>query len=84
LIDLLTVPESSPAPQFESLNSLVFTLLYGPTFTSVHDYWKNHSLTVQSLVGMDQTHALCMEAWSVSHWTTRQVPVSAIIEELLA
>ena len=35
--------ESFPSPQFESINSLVLSLLYGPTFTSIHDYWKNHS-----------------------------------------
>ena len=35
--------ESTPAPQLESINSLVLSLLYGPTLTSVHDYWKNHS-----------------------------------------
>ena len=29
--------------QFKSLSSLVLSLLYGPTVTSVHDYWKNHS-----------------------------------------
>ena len=29
--------ESSAAPQFENINSLVFSLLYGPTLTSVHD-----------------------------------------------
>ena len=29
--------------QFENINSLVLSLLYGPTPTSVHDYWKNHS-----------------------------------------
>ena len=34
--------ESSPAPQLESINSLAFSLLYGPTLTSIHDYWKNH------------------------------------------
>ena len=34
--------KSSPAPQFKSINSLVLSLLYGPSFTSVHDYWKNH------------------------------------------
>ena len=28
----------------KSINSLVLSLLYGPTLTSVHDYWKNHSL----------------------------------------
>ena len=38
--------KSSPAPQFESNNSLVLSLLYGPTLTSVHDYWKNHSFSV--------------------------------------
>ena len=35
--------ESSPTPQFESINFLSLTLLYGPTLTSIHDYWKNHS-----------------------------------------
>ena len=35
--------ESFPAPQFEGINSLESSLLYGPTLTSIHDYWKNHS-----------------------------------------
>ena len=35
--------ESSPAPpQFKSINSLALNLLYGPTFVSIHDYWRNH------------------------------------------
>ena len=33
----------SLAPQFESISSLVLSLLYGPTLTSIHDYWKNYS-----------------------------------------
>ena len=33
----------SIAPQLKSINSLVLSLLYGPTLTSIHDYWKNHS-----------------------------------------
>ena len=33
--------ESSPAAQFESINSLARSLLYGPTLSSMHDYWKN-------------------------------------------
>ena len=41
--------ESSPTPQFESTNSLVLSLLYGPTLTSVHDYWKNHSFEYTDL-----------------------------------
>ena len=36
--------ESSPTPQFKSINSLALSLLYSPTLTSIHDYWKNHSL----------------------------------------
>ena len=35
--------ESSPAPQLTSINSLALSLLYGPTLTFKHDYWKNHS-----------------------------------------
>ena len=35
--------ESSPTLQFESSNSLTLTFLYGPTLTSIHDHWKNHS-----------------------------------------
>ena len=35
--------ESSPKPHFKSINSLALSFLYSPTFTSIHDYWKNHS-----------------------------------------
>ena len=46
-LDLLANPrdsqESSPASQFENINSLALSLLYGPTVTSIHDYWRNHS-----------------------------------------
>ena len=35
--------ESSPTPQFKSINFLALSLLYGPTPTSLHDYWRNHS-----------------------------------------
>ena len=41
--------ESSPAPQFESISSLAFSLLYDPTLTSVHDYWKNYSFDYMDL-----------------------------------
>ena len=30
--------ESSPTPQFKSINSWAFTFLCGPTLTSLHDY----------------------------------------------
>ena len=47
-LDLLavqgTLKESSPTPQFKSINSSALSFLYSPTLTSIHDYWKNHSL----------------------------------------
>ena len=47
-LDLLCNPkdsqESSPTPQFKSINSSVLRFLHSPTLTSIHDYWKNHSL----------------------------------------
>ena len=36
--------ESSLTPQFKSISCLVLSFLYGQTLTSIHDYWKNHSL----------------------------------------
>ena len=42
-LDLLAVQgalKSSPAPQFKSISSLALSFLYGPTLTSMHDYWK--------------------------------------------
>ena len=35
--------KSLAVPQSKSINSLVIRLLYGPTLTPIHDYWKNHS-----------------------------------------
>ena len=35
--------ESSPTPQFKTINSLALSFLHSPTLTSIHDYWKNHS-----------------------------------------
>ena len=35
--------ESSPTPQFKSINSSALSFLYSPTLTFIHDYWKNHS-----------------------------------------
>ena len=36
--------ESSPTPQFKSINSSAPSLLHSPTLTSIPNYWKNHSL----------------------------------------
>ena len=42
---------SSPTPQFKSINSSTLSFLYGKALTSIHDYWKNHSLTRWTFVG---------------------------------
>ena len=34
---------SSSTPQFKTINFSVLTILYSPTLTSIHAYWKNHS-----------------------------------------
>ena len=36
--------ESSPTPQFKSINSSVLSFRYSPILTSIHDHWKNHGL----------------------------------------
>ena len=36
--------ESSPTPQFKSINSPALSLLHSPTLTSVRDHKKDHSL----------------------------------------
>ena len=41
--------ESSPTPQFRSINSSALSLLHSPTFASIHDHWKNHSLDYTDL-----------------------------------
>ena len=44
--------ESSPTPQFKSINSSVFTILHGPILTSIHDYWeKTTALTRWTFIG---------------------------------
>ena len=46
--------ESSPTPQFKSTSSLALNFLYSPTFTSIHDCWKNHSFDKMDL---------CWQTW---------------------
>ena len=43
-LDLLAVQGTlkSLLQQFKSISSSVLSFLYGPTLTSIHDYWQNH------------------------------------------
>ena len=49
--------ESSPAPQFKSISSSAFSLLYGPALTSVPDYWENHSFDYMDLCWLSDVSA---------------------------
>ena len=44
-----TLKESFPTPQFKSINSVVLSLLSGPTLTCTHDYWKDHTFDYTEL-----------------------------------
>ena len=42
---------------FFNINFLALSLLYSPTFTSIHNYWKNHSFDCMDLC--QQSNCLC-------------------------
>ena len=52
-------------PQFKSINTSALSLLYGPTFTSIHDYWKNHSFDYRHFC-QRETKGLCFLICSLS------------------
>ena len=58
--------ESSPAPQFESINSLAPRLLYDPTPKSVHDYCQKHSFDYTDLCQQWYLCSMCniFQIWS--------------------
>ena len=43
--------ESSPTPQFKSINSSALSLVHSPTLTSIHDHWKIIALITRTFVG---------------------------------
>ena len=62
-LDLFAVQgtlKSSPAPQFKCINSSALSLLYGPTLTSVCDYWKNHNFDYTDLTWELNLRLLCL------------------------
>ena len=68
--DLLAVclrdSQESPAPQFENISSLTLSLLYCPTLTSVHDYWKSHSFDYTDLCHQSGVSAFYFFIFGVS------------------
>ena len=68
LLEVQGTQESSPTPQFKSISSSAYNLLYGPALTSMHDYWRNHSfnhmdLCRQSNVSTFYTLSRCVIAF---------------------
>ena len=49
--------ESSPTPQFKSINFLALSFLYGPILTSIQDKWKNHSFDYTDLCQQNNASA---------------------------
>ena len=56
--------ESSPTPQFNSINSLALSFLYSPTLTSIFDYGKTIALTRRTFVGKCLCFLICCLGWS--------------------
>ena len=71
-----TLKSLLPAPQFKSANSLALSLLYGPTLTSVHDYWKNHSFDYRNLCQQSDVSAFLYtkEPQTLPQWFTELLP----------
>ena len=49
--------ESSPTPQFKSINSSALSFLFSPTLTSIHDHWKYHSFDKMELCWQNNASA---------------------------
>ena len=64
---------SSLAPRFKSINSLALSLLYDPTLTSIHDYWKNHGFDYTPL---SAEWCLLMSLNTLSRFVTAFLPRS--------
>ena len=71
-IDLFCSPrdsqESSPIPWFKSINSLALNFLYGPTLTSIHDYWKNHSFDYTDLCWQSKKSVNSLDKQWIFSW----------------
>ena len=59
LFDLLAI-QGTLKSLLQHHSSLVFSLLDGPTFTSIHDFWKNHSFDYMDLCRQSDVSACNM------------------------
>ena len=71
--DLLAVQgtlESSITPLFKRINSSALSLLYGPTLTSIHDYWKSIALTIWIFAG--KVMSLLYAVWVCHSFSSKE------------
>ena len=66
--------ESSPRPQFKSINSSVLSFLHSPTLTSIHDHRKNHSIREVQIKTATKSPSYL---WERLEWKTINMPVLA-------
>ena len=71
--------ESSPAPQFKSISCLVLSIFYGPTLTSVHDYWNRDSFDYMHR-RIDVFELWCWRGLLRIPWTARRSNQSILKE----
>ena len=55
--------ESSPTPQFKSINSPLLSFLYSPTLTSIHDHWKK-TITLTRQTSVEKVMSLLLNMLS--------------------
>ena len=70
--------ESSPTAQFESINSLVLSLLYGPTLSSIYYYWKNFSFDYADLDQWLRSTGVAVRRYPTSKG--REAPASKMVD----
>ena len=58
--------KSSPAPQLENISSSVLSLLYGPTLTSIHNYWRNHHFDYADLCWQNDISAFSLSRFVIA------------------
>ena len=66
--------ESSPTPQLEGINSLVFCLHCGPALTAICDHWEDHSFDYTDFVG--RVMSLLFNMLSLSSLSCQEAIVS--------
>ena len=66
----------SSIPQFKSIRTSALSLLYGPSLTSMHDYWKNHNFDYMDLCWQNDLSLFFFFFNTLSRFVTAFLPRS--------